>query len=49
MGHPMLPADEQFPDAGTHWDLDALYTDLASARGKGPTPEIVQRCGDVSC
>jgi hypothetical protein len=46
----MLPTGEQFPDAGKHWDLDALYTDLASARGKGPTvAEIVQRCGDVSC
>jgi hypothetical protein len=34
----MLPTDEQFIEAGKHWDLDALYADLASAKGKRLTP-----------
>ncbi len=29
---------EQFPEAAHHWDLDTLYKDLASAKGKHLTP-----------
>ncbi len=35
---PMPPADEQFTEAANHWDLETLYTDLASAKGKRLTP-----------
>jgi len=35
---PMPPADEQFTQAANHWDLETLYTDLASAKGKRLTP-----------
>jgi hypothetical protein len=34
----MPPADEQFTQAANHWDLETLYTDLASAKGKRLTP-----------
>jgi len=34
----MAPTDEQFNQAANHWDLETLYTDLASARGKRLTP-----------
>ncbi|MBD3563405.1 helix-turn-helix domain-containing protein, partial [Planktothrix sp. FACHB-1355] len=26
--------NEQFTEAANHWDLETLYTDLASAKGK---------------
>ena len=35
---PMPPADEQFTQAANHWDLETLYADLASAKGKRLTP-----------
>ncbi|WP_333461929.1 helix-turn-helix domain-containing protein [Microcoleus sp. herbarium7] len=34
---PMAPT-EQFSQAAHHWDLETLYTDLASAKGKRLTP-----------
>lgn len=34
----MASIDEQFTQASNHWDLDTLYTDLASAKGKRLTP-----------
>ena len=34
----MAVTDEQFVEAENHWDLDTLYTDLASAKGKRLTP-----------
>ncbi len=34
----MPPADEQFTEAANHWDLETLYADLASAKGKRLTP-----------
>lgn len=34
----MASTDEQFTQASNHWDLDTLYTDLASAKGKRLTP-----------
>lgn len=34
----MTSTDEQFTQASNHWDLDTLYTDLASAKGKRLTP-----------
>jgi hypothetical protein len=34
---PMTPT-EQFSQAAQHWDLETLYTDLASAKGKRLTP-----------
>ncbi len=34
---PMAPS-EQFSQAAHHWDLETLYTDLASAKGKRLTP-----------
>ncbi|WP_333095020.1 MULTISPECIES: helix-turn-helix domain-containing protein [unclassified Microcoleus] len=34
----MPPADEQFIEAANHWDLENLYADLASAKGKRLTP-----------
>ncbi|MEG4984655.1 helix-turn-helix domain-containing protein [Microcoleus sp. BR0-C5] len=35
---PMPPADEQFTEAANYWDLETLYADLASAKGKRLTP-----------
>lgn len=34
----MAFTDEQFADAANHWDLETLYTDLASVKGKRLTP-----------
>ncbi len=34
----MASTDEQFTQAATHWDLETLYTDLASVKGKRLTP-----------
>lgn len=34
----MAPNDEQFAEAAKHWDLETLYTDLASAKSKRLTP-----------
>lgn len=34
----MASADEQFTQAANHWDLETLYADLASAKGKRLTP-----------
>ncbi|TAG88898.1 MAG: helix-turn-helix domain-containing protein [Oscillatoriales cyanobacterium] len=34
----MPPTNEQFTQAANHWDLEALYTDIASAKGKRLTP-----------
>ena len=34
----MPPTNEQFTQAANHWDLETLYTDLASAKGKRLTP-----------
>lgn len=34
----MPSLNEQFKEAAQHWDLDTLYTDLASAKGKRLTP-----------
>jgi len=34
----MPPANEQFTEAANHWDLETLYADLASAKGKRLTP-----------
>jgi hypothetical protein len=34
----MPPTNEQFTQATNHWDLETLYTDLASAKGKRLTP-----------
>lgn len=34
----MVKIDEQFNHAALQWDLEALYTDLASAKGKRLTP-----------
>jgi hypothetical protein len=33
-----MATDEQFAQAANHWDLETLYTDLASAKGKRLTP-----------
>jgi hypothetical protein len=35
---PMASTNEQFSQAANHWDLETLYTDLASAKGKRLTP-----------
>jgi len=34
----MAFTDEQFADAANHWDLETLYSDLASIKGKRLTP-----------
>lgn len=34
----MASTDEQFTQAANHWDLETLYIDLASAKGKRLTP-----------
>ncbi len=34
----MAPTDEQFAQAANDWDLETLYVDLASAKGKRLTP-----------
>jgi hypothetical protein len=34
----MAPTNEQFTPAAHQWDLETLYTDLASAKGKRLTP-----------
>ncbi|MEB3830614.1 helix-turn-helix domain-containing protein [Phormidium sp. CCY1219] len=34
----MALTDKQFTEALQHWDLDTLYADLASAKGKSLTP-----------
>jgi len=34
----MALKDEQFTQAANHWDLETLYEDLASAKGKRLTP-----------
>ncbi|HAA29934.1 MAG TPA: helix-turn-helix domain containing protein [Cyanobacteria bacterium UBA8553] len=34
----MASADEQFHEAANQWDLEALYADLASAKGRRLTP-----------
>lgn len=34
----MSSTNEQFTEASNHWDLETLYTDLASAKGKRLTP-----------
>ncbi|MEQ9550737.1 MAG: helix-turn-helix domain-containing protein [Coleofasciculus sp. G3-WIS-01] len=34
----MASTDEQFTQASNHWDLETLYIDLASAKGKRLTP-----------
>ncbi|MBD2778060.1 helix-turn-helix transcriptional regulator [Iningainema tapete] len=34
----MAYTDEQFAQAANNWDLETLYTDLASAKGKRLTP-----------
>lgn len=34
----MTLTDEQFPQVLTEWDLETLYTDLASAKGRRLTP-----------
>lgn len=33
-----MPTTEQFSQAANRWDLETLYTDLASAKGKRLTP-----------
>jgi hypothetical protein len=33
-----MQTDEQFTQAANHWDLETLYADLASAKGKRLTP-----------
>jgi hypothetical protein len=33
-----MATDEQFTQAANHWDIETLYTDLASAKGKRLTP-----------
>lgn len=34
----MASVEESFAQAANHWDLETLYTDLASAKGKRLTP-----------
>ena len=34
----MTFTDEQFPQVSSEWDLETLYTDLASAKGRRLTP-----------
>jgi hypothetical protein len=34
----MTPTGDSFPQAANQWDLETLYTDLASAKGKRLTP-----------
>ena len=34
----MPSTNEQFTEAANHWDLETLYTDLASTKGKRLTP-----------
>jgi len=34
----MTPTDEQFSQAEQQWDLETLYIDLASAKGRRLTP-----------
>ncbi|MEB3883203.1 helix-turn-helix domain-containing protein [Lyngbya sp. CCY1209] len=34
----MASTDQQFSQAAQHWDLETLYADLASAKGKRLTP-----------
>jgi hypothetical protein len=34
----IVPVDRQFQEAALEWDLETLYTDLASAKGKHLTP-----------
>ncbi|XZN99039.1 MAG: helix-turn-helix transcriptional regulator [Microcoleus sp.] len=34
----MPPTNEQFTQAANHWDLETLYIDLASTKGKRLTP-----------
>lgn len=45
----MASPNEQFIEAGNDWDLETLYTDLASAKGKRLTPTEKQHLRGLLC
>lgn len=45
----MASPNEQFTEAGNDWDLETLYTDLASAKGKRLTPTEKQHLRGLLC
>ena len=45
----MPPSDEQFTQAAKHWDLETLYADLASAKGKRLTPTEKRHLRGLLC
>ncbi|NJQ96624.1 MAG: helix-turn-helix domain-containing protein [Hydrococcus sp. CSU_1_8] len=45
----MPPADEQFTKAANQWDLETLYADLASAKGKRLTPTEKRHLRGLLC
>lgn len=49
LSSPMPPADEQFTQAAKHWDLETLYADLASAKGKRLTPTEKRHLRGLLC
>ncbi|MDJ0735264.1 MAG: helix-turn-helix domain-containing protein [Nostocaceae cyanobacterium] len=44
-----MVSDEQFSQAGNHWDLETLYTDLSSAKGKRMTPAEKRHLRGLLC
>ncbi|MBE9163196.1 helix-turn-helix domain-containing protein [Tychonema sp. LEGE 06208] len=45
----MTSPNEQFTEAARDWDLETLYTDLASAKGKRLTPTEKQHLRGLLC
>ena len=45
----MASVDEDFPEAASHWDLQKLYQDLASVKGKNLTPVEKQHLRGLLC
>jgi len=45
----MASPNEQFSQASPHWDLETLYADLASAKGKRLTPTEKQHLRGLLC
>jgi DNA-binding NarL/FixJ family response regulator len=45
----MTSSNDRFPEAARDWDLETLYTDLASAKGKRLTPTEKQHLRGLLC
>ena len=45
----MASSNDRFPEAARDWDLETLYTDLASAKGKRLTPTEKQHLRGLLC